>query len=53
MVVYQVTPRKVLEFGNPKEAICEAAEKLGVDLLVVGSNGKGAIQRCVDQTKMF
>ncbi|EOA34516.1 hypothetical protein CARUB_v10022059mg [Capsella rubella] len=40
-----VTPRKVMEFGNPKEAICDAAEKLGVDLLVVGSNGKGAIQR--------
>jgi len=37
----------VLEFGNPKEAICEAAEKLGVDMLVVGSHGKGALQRCV------
>ncbi|CAE5963398.1 unnamed protein product [Arabidopsis arenosa] len=40
-----VTPRKVLEFGNPKEAICEAAEKLGVNMLVVGSHGKGALQR--------
>ncbi|EFH39185.1 predicted protein [Arabidopsis lyrata subsp. lyrata] len=35
-----VTPRKVLEFKNPKEAICEVAEKL-----VVGSHGKGALQR--------
>ncbi|KAL1223318.1 Universal stress protein A-like protein [Cardamine amara subsp. amara] len=40
-----VTPKKVLEYGNPKEAICDAAEKLGVDLLVVGSHGKGALQR--------
>ncbi|CAN8238815.1 unnamed protein product [Cochlearia groenlandica] len=40
-----VTPRKVMEFGNPKEAVCEAVEKLGVDLLVVGSHGKGALER--------
>ncbi|KFK41240.1 hypothetical protein AALP_AA2G104000 [Arabis alpina] len=40
-----VTPKKVLEFGNPKEAICDAVEKLGVDLLIVGSHGKGALQR--------
>ncbi|CAH8358878.1 unnamed protein product [Eruca vesicaria subsp. sativa] len=40
-----VTPKKVMEFGNPKEAICDAVEKLGVDLLIVGSNGKGALER--------
>ncbi|KAL1190489.1 Universal stress protein A-like protein [Cardamine amara subsp. amara] len=40
-----VTPKKVLENGNPKETICDAVEKLGVDLLVVGSHGKGALQR--------
>lgn len=36
-----------MEFGNPKEAICDAVEKLGVDLLIVGSHGKGALERCV------
>ncbi|KAG5380577.1 hypothetical protein IGI04_028419 [Brassica rapa subsp. trilocularis] len=40
-----VTPKKVMEFGNPKEAICDAVEKLGVDLLIVGSHGKGALER--------
>ncbi|CAH2066121.1 unnamed protein product [Thlaspi arvense] len=40
-----VTPKKVMESGNPKEAICDAVEKLGVDLLIVGSNGKGALER--------
>ncbi|XP_010542168.1 PREDICTED: universal stress protein A-like protein [Tarenaya hassleriana] len=40
-----VTPRTVMETGNPKEQICEAVEKLGIDLLVVGSHGRGAIQR--------
>ncbi|KAL0694494.1 hypothetical protein Bca4012_061674 [Brassica carinata] len=39
------TPKKVMEFGNPKEAICNAVEKLGVDLLIVGSHGKGALER--------
>lgn len=39
------TPKKVMEFGNPKEAICDAVEKLGVDLLIVGSHGKGALER--------
>lgn len=36
-----------MEFGNPKEAICDAVEKLGVDLLIVGSHGKGALERFV------
>ncbi|VVA94481.1 unnamed protein product [Arabis nemorensis] len=40
-----VTPKMVMEFGNPKEAICDAVEKLGVNLLIVGSHGKGALQR--------
>ncbi|ESQ28441.1 hypothetical protein EUTSA_v10019262mg [Eutrema salsugineum] len=40
-----VTPRKAMEIGNPKEAICDAVKKLGVDLLIVGSNGKGALER--------
>ncbi|XP_056164080.1 universal stress protein A-like protein [Syzygium oleosum] len=33
------------EVGEPKEAICEAAEKLDIQLLILGSHGRGAIQR--------
>lgn len=35
----------ITEVGEPKEAICEAAEKLDVQLLVLGSYGRGVIQR--------
>jgi nucleotide-binding universal stress UspA family protein len=31
--------------GDPKDAICEAAEKLHADLLVVGSRGLGMVKR--------
>ncbi|KAF8033070.1 hypothetical protein BT93_D1842 [Corymbia citriodora subsp. variegata] len=31
--------------GEPKEAICEAAEKLDVQLLILGSHSRGAVQR--------
>ena len=33
--------------GDPKEAICDSVEKIGVKLLVLGSHGKGAFQRYV------
>lgn len=33
------------EFGNAKDAICDAVEKYHVQLLVIGSHSKGAIQR--------
>ncbi|CAL1392561.1 unnamed protein product [Linum trigynum] len=33
------------EVGDPKEVICEAAEKHGVKLLVLGSHSRGPIQR--------
>ena len=33
--------------GDPKDRICEAAEELHVDLVVVGSRGLGKIKRCV------
>ncbi|GAB4828853.1 hypothetical protein Ancab_018512 [Ancistrocladus abbreviatus] len=35
------------EFGNPKEAICNAVEKFDVQLLVVGNQGRGAVQRAL------
>jgi nucleotide-binding universal stress UspA family protein len=38
-----VTPR-LLE-GLPKEAIIDEAEQWGADLIIVGSNGYGAIKR--------
>ncbi|KAK2635195.1 hypothetical protein Ddye_029987 [Dipteronia dyeriana] len=33
------------EVGDPKEAICEAVEKLKIQLLVMGSQSRGTIQR--------
>lgn len=35
----------IVEVGDPKEMICEAAEKKNVDLLVLGSHSRGPIQR--------
>ncbi|XVE75201.1 hypothetical protein DITRI_Ditri12bG0076700 [Diplodiscus trichospermus] len=35
------------EVGDPKEKICEAVEKLNIELLILGSNGRGAIQRAL------
>lgn len=32
--------------GDPKDMICQAAEQMHVDLLVVGSRGLGKIKRC-------
>lgn len=36
---------KRVELGTPAETICEQAEKLGADLVVVGSRGHGAVGR--------
>ncbi|PKI33598.1 hypothetical protein CRG98_046009 [Punica granatum] len=33
------------EVGQPKEVICEAVKKHDIQLLVMGSHGRGAIQR--------
>ncbi|KAL6884518.1 hypothetical protein ACP4OV_010454 [Aristida adscensionis] len=35
----------IVEVGDPKEVICEAAEKRNVDLLILGSHSRGPIQR--------
>ncbi|OEL36594.1 hypothetical protein BAE44_0002388, partial [Dichanthelium oligosanthes] len=35
----------LVESGDPRDVICDAADKLGVDLLVMGSHGYGFIQR--------
>ncbi|KAL3510766.1 hypothetical protein ACH5RR_030167 [Cinchona calisaya] len=40
-----VIARTVTEVGDPKDAICEAVEKLKVQLLVLGSHSRGAIKR--------
>ncbi|XP_042509155.1 universal stress protein A-like protein [Macadamia integrifolia] len=40
-----VTAETIAQIGDPKEVICEAVEKLNIDLLIVGSHGRGFIQR--------
>ncbi|KAI4313913.1 hypothetical protein L6164_026855 [Bauhinia variegata] len=40
-----VVAETLIETGNPKETICEAVEKLNVQLVVLGSHSRGAIQR--------
>ncbi|XP_043695333.1 universal stress protein A-like protein [Telopea speciosissima] len=40
-----VTAETIAQVGDPKEVICEAVEKLNIDLLIVGSHGRGFLQR--------
>ncbi|KAL5726108.1 hypothetical protein ACHQM5_009178 [Ranunculus cassubicifolius] len=40
-----VTPKLITDVGDPKVAICEAVEKLKINLLVLGSQGKGVLKR--------
>ncbi|KAL8137612.1 hypothetical protein V2J09_003613 [Rumex salicifolius] len=42
---YGIDAETVYESGSPKEEICEAVDKYQVQLLVLGSHGKGTIQR--------
>ena len=35
----------VVEGGDPRDVICDATDKMGADLLVMGSHGYGLIQR--------
>ncbi|KAI5677577.1 hypothetical protein M9H77_08527 [Catharanthus roseus] len=42
---YKVIPKTVTEVQDPKDAIREAVDKYNIQLLVVGSHGRGAIKR--------
>ncbi|KAL6621178.1 hypothetical protein ACP70R_033610 [Stipagrostis hirtigluma subsp. patula] len=42
-----VAVETIVEVGDPKEVICEAAEKKNVDLLILGSHSRGPIQSAV------
>ncbi|PHT33383.1 hypothetical protein CQW23_25183 [Capsicum baccatum] len=42
---YEIVAETMTQMGDPKDTICEVAEKLHVDLLVLGSNNKGALHR--------
>lgn len=41
-------PDAMVEAGDPVEAICSAANRHGVDLIVVGSHEKSALRRLFD-----
>ncbi|KAF5762223.1 putative universal stress protein A [Helianthus annuus] len=42
---YGITAEGMTEIGDPKVAICDAAAELNIQLLVVGSHGRGAVTR--------
>lgn len=42
-----VNAKIVMEIGDPKEAICDAVEKMKVDLLIIGSHGYGMVKRAL------
>ncbi|KAI7741694.1 hypothetical protein M8C21_007656 [Ambrosia artemisiifolia] len=42
---YGITAETITEVGDPKDLICEAVEKLKVQLLVMGSSSRGALKR--------
>lgn len=46
-LVKQIEAETIIEIGDPKEMICEAVEKHKVELLILGSHGRGAIKRLV------
>lgn len=45
LFLLQFNVETIIEAGDPKEAMCEAVEKLKVELLVLGSHSQGALQR--------
>ncbi|CAL0320947.1 unnamed protein product [Lupinus luteus] len=36
-----------IEYGDPRDVICEMIQKLGADILVMGSHGYGVIKRAL------
>lgn len=45
MMKMQVKAESMILNGDPREMICEAAEQMQVNLLVLGSRGLGALKR--------
>ena len=44
-VIHDVKVETRVENGDPRDVICKTAEKLGVDMVVIGSHGYGIIKR--------
>lgn len=42
-----------IEHGDPRDVICAVAEKLHVDVVVMGSHGHGLIKRLVPFNSLF
>ncbi|KAL4586632.1 hypothetical protein LXL04_011273 [Taraxacum kok-saghyz] len=42
---YGISAEGKTEVGEPKVVICDAVDKLNIELLVVGSHGRGAVSR--------
>ncbi|KAK2979957.1 hypothetical protein RJ640_017972 [Escallonia rubra] len=40
-----VVTETLTEVGDPKEIVCQTVEKLDIQLLVLGSHGRGALKR--------
>lgn len=47
MCLFQIKAETLILEGDPKDRICQAAEELHVDLVVIGSRGLGTIKRYV------
>ena len=45
LTIMQVTFEVKVESGDPRYVICDMAEKVKADLLVMGNHGHGAIKR--------
>lgn len=43
----QVKAESVILNGDPREMICQAAEQMQVNLLIMGSRGLGTLKRLV------
>ncbi|KAH7292970.1 hypothetical protein KP509_28G005900 [Ceratopteris richardii] len=43
----QVKTATHVEFGDPRDVICEQIEKLNANMLVIGSHGYGAVKRAL------